>query len=146
MFVRPGEKALVARDDQMRMAPAQLLSTQPLLLELAITKILDEDVGRREQAVQGVAILRPCKVEHDTALAPIEQRKEGDAHAAEGARLVACGRLDLYDLGAELRQDHAASRAHHHVGHLHDPYALQRQSSHRALPRLFSAHIMLPRA
>ena len=86
------------------------------------------------------------EVEHDAALAAVEQREERGSHAAERAGLVARGRLDLDHLGAELGEDHAASRAHHHVGHLDDPHALERQSgfSHAVLPiPLAAAHYAL---
>src|SRR5579883_2715193 len=78
--------------------------------------------------MHGLAILLALEIEHDAALAAVEQREEGRAHAAERAGLVAGGRLDLDHLGAQLGEDHAAGRAHDHMGHLHDPYALERQS------------------
>ena len=37
-------------------------------------------------------------------------------------------RLDLDDLSAQVRQHHAASRAHHHVGELDDPDVGVRQA------------------
>ena len=128
MLVGAGQKSLVAGDDQMRMFAAQFLGAEPLLVEQAVAKILQKHVGAGEQPVHGLAILGLGEVEHDAALAAVEQREERRSHAAEAAGLVAAGRLDLDDLGAQLRQDHAAGRAHHHVGHLDDPHALQRQS------------------
>ena len=76
--------------------------------------------------MHGVAVLGLGEIQHHAALAAVEQRKERDAHAAETAGLVALRRLDLDHLGAELREDHAAGRAHHHVGHLDDPHARKR--------------------
>src|SRR5262249_7174498 len=109
-----------------------------LLVELAVAEILQEHVGAGEQPVHRVAILSLGEVEHDAALAAVEQREERDPHAAERAGLVAGRRFDLDHLGAELRQDHAAGRPHHHVGHLDDPHALQRQFApgHRLLRAL----------
>src|SRR5215813_9910498 len=79
--------------------------------------------------MHGLAVFGLGKVEHDAALAPVEQRKERRSHAAEDARLVAGGRLDLDNFGTKLSEDHTAGRAHHHVGHLDDPYALEWQRS-----------------
>jgi hypothetical protein len=86
-----------------------------------------EHVGAGEQPVHGRAILVFRKIEHHAALAAVEQREERGSHAAERTGLVAHRRLDLDDLGAQLRQDHAAARTHHHVGHLDDPHAVKRQ-------------------
>ena len=83
MLIGAGQKALVAGDDQMRMKAAQLLGAEPLLLELAVAKILQEHVGGLEQPVHGVAILGLLEVQHDAALAAVEQREERRAHAAE---------------------------------------------------------------
>ena len=115
---------------------AQLLGAEALLLQLAVAEILQEHIGAFEQPVHGVAVFGLGKIEHDAALAAVEQREERGSHAAERAGLVAGGRLDLDHLGAELRQDHAAGRTHHHVGHLDDPHALKRQSrpGHSCLP------------
>ena len=128
MLVGAGQKPLVAGDDQMRMLAAQFFGAEPLLVQLAVAKIFQEHVGAGQQPVHGLAVLGLGEIEHDAALAAVEQRKERDSHAAEAAGLVAGGRLDLDDLGAELRQDHAAGRPHHHVGHLDDPHAVKRQS------------------
>ena len=54
-------------------------------------------------------------------------RKEAGARAQQPARAVARQRLDLDHLGAQVGQDHAAGRAHHHVGELDDADAGQRQ-------------------
>ena len=43
------------------------------------------------------------------------------------ARLVAAGRLDLDDLGAQVGEDHPAGRAHHHVRELDHAHAGQGQ-------------------
>ena len=55
---------------------AQLLCSHSLLLKLPVAKIFQEHVGRLEQTVHGLAVFLACKVEHDTALASIEQREE----------------------------------------------------------------------
>ena len=128
MLVGTGQESLMAGDDQMRMFLAQLFRAETLLLQLPVAEVLQEHVGGFEQAVHGLAVFRLGEIEHDAALAAIEQREERGTHAAEAAGLVARGRLDLDHLGAELREDHAAGRTHHHMSHLDDPYALQRQS------------------
>ena len=117
----------------MRMLAAQLIGAKPLLVELAVAKVLQEHVGGGEQPMHGLAVFGLGEIEHDAALAAVEQREEGGAHAAEAAGLVAGRRLDLDHLGAELRQDHAAGRTHHHVGHLDDPHARQAAVPSRSL-------------
>ena len=134
MLVGAGQKALVAGDDQMRIFPAQFLGAETLLLELAVAEILQKHVGAGEQPVHGLAIFRLVEIEHDAALAAVEQREERRSHAAEAAGLVARGRLDLDDLGPELRQDHAAGRPHDHVGHLDDPHAVKGAVPSRSSP------------
>ena len=126
----------MAGDDQMRMFAAQLFGAEPLLIELAIAEILQEPVGTGEQPVHRLAILGLGKIEHHAPLAAVEQREERGSHATEATGLVACRRFHLDDLGPQLRQDHAAGRAHHHVGHFDDPHAVKRQSrpGHRFLP------------
>src|SRR4029077_12467969 len=99
--------------------------SEPLVFKLTIAEILKKHVGGRKQPMHGLAVLGYCKIEHDAALSPIEQRKERGAHAAEAARLVSGGRLDLDDLCSELGQNHAAGWAHHHMGHLYNPHPLQ---------------------
>jgi hypothetical protein len=128
MLIGAGQESLVAGDDQMRIFLAQFVGAKTLLVELTIAEILEEHIGAFQQPVHGLAILGLGEVEHDAALAAVEQRKERGSHAAERAGLVARGRLDLDHLGAELGEDHAAGWAHHHVGHLDDPHALERQS------------------
>jgi hypothetical protein len=95
---------------------------------LAIAKIFQEDVGGFEQPMHGFAVLGLLEIEHHAALAAVEQRKERGPHTAERAGFVADRRLDLDHLGTQLREDHAAAWAHHHVSHLDDPHALKRQS------------------
>ncbi len=118
------------------MPPAQFVRAEPLFFELAVAKILQEHLGALQQPVHGVAILRLLEIQHDAALAAVEQRKERRPHAAEGPGLVAGGRFDLDHLRAQLREDHAAGRAHDHVGHLDDAHACKRQSGlgHACLP------------
>ena len=136
MLVGSGEKALVAGDDQMRMFLTQFVGAEALLLQLAIAKIFQKYIGAREQPLHRLAIRRLGEIKHDAAFAAVEQREERSAHATQAAGLVACGWLDLDHFGAQLREDHAAGRTHHHVGHLDDPHAVKRQSrpGHRLLP------------
>src|SRR5258708_22602394 len=135
MFVGAGQESLVPRDDQMRILCPEFIRAELLLVELAVAEIFHEHVGGRKQPVHGLTVIGLGEIEHHAAFSAVEQREEGGAHATQAAGLVARGRLDLDDLGAQLREDHAAGRAHHHVGHLEDRRALQRQScsSHHAL-------------
>jgi hypothetical protein len=94
-----GRKALVAGDDQVRIFSAQLLRSEPLLFQLAIAKIFQKHVGASQQKVHGFAVFGSGEIEHDAALAAVEQREERGSHAAEAAGLVAGRRLDLDHLG-----------------------------------------------
>ncbi len=123
MFVGSRHEALVPGDNQVRISLSQFVGAKALLGELAVAKVLQEHVGAGEQVVHDVAVLLLLEIEHHAALAAVEQWEERRSHAAEAASLVARRRLDLDDLGAELRQDHATGRSHHHVGHLDDPHA-----------------------
>src|SRR6266404_6724464 len=108
MLVGTGQKTLMPGDNQMRMPAAQLVGAEPLLFQLAVAEVFQKDIGAGEQPVHRLAVVSPGEIENDAALAAIEQRGERSSHAAEAAGLVAGGRLDLDDLGAELRQNHAA--------------------------------------
>ena len=135
VLVRTGQETLVTRDDQIRMSRLDLVEAETLLRQQSVAKILEEYISGIEQLVHRLAVVGLGQVQHNAALAAIEQRKERYAHAAERTSLVAGRRLDLDDLCAKLSQDHAAARAHHHVGHLDHPHARQRQfrSGHRCL-------------
>ena len=58
----------------------------------------------------------------------LNRRKEAGARADQRARLVAARRLDLDHLGAEIAEDHAAGRPHHHVGEFDHADAAERQA------------------
>src|SRR5260370_29902942 len=100
MLVGTGQKALVPGDNQMRIPAAQLVSAQALLLQLPVAEILQKHIGAGQQPIHRRAVVNLCKIEHDAALAAVEQREERSSHAAKAAGLVAGGRLDLDDLGA----------------------------------------------
>ena len=138
MLVGPGQEALVSADDQIRIFAAQFAGAKALLFQLPVAEILQEHIGAFEQPMHDLAVVRLCEVEHDAALAAVEQREERGSHAAQAAGLVAGRRFDLDDLGPKLRQDHAAGRPHHHVGHLDDLDPRQRQvmRAHWRLPRI----------
>src|SRR5436305_6557126 len=95
-------------DNQMRMLSAQFVSAKALLFQLAVAEIFQEHVRARQQRVHGLSIGGLCEIQHNAALAAIEQREERRSHPSKAAGLVAAGRLNLDDLGTELRQDHAA--------------------------------------
>ena len=76
MLVGTGQKALVSRDNQMRMPFTQALGAQALLFQLAIAKIFQKHVGARKQALHRLPVLGLGKIEDDAALAAIEQREE----------------------------------------------------------------------
>jgi hypothetical protein len=112
----------------MRIFSPQFIGAEPLLFQLPVAEIFQEYVGAGQQPVHRLAVLLFAEVENDAALAAIEQREERRSHSAKAAGLVTGRRLDLDHIGAELRQNHAAGRTHHHMGHLDHPHARQRQS------------------
>ena len=77
--------------------------------------------------MQQVAIFGLGEVERHAPLAAVERRKEAVPMAPRRAGVVAGGRLDLDHLGAELA-GHAAGRAHHHMGDLDHPDAVEWQA------------------
>ena len=127
-----GHKGFLSGPYEHRPALDEVVQMMSGLAAMTGTKQKPQRVGSSANDIMGgmfgaIAILRLGEVEHDTALAAVEQREERGAHAPEAPGLVAAGRLDLDHLGAELREDHAAGRPHHHVGHLDDPYPRKRQ-------------------
>ena len=81
MLVGAGQKAFMPADDEVRIFAAQLVGAEPLLLQLPVAEIFQEHVGAGEQPVHGLAVFGLGKIEHDAALAAVEQREERRSHA-----------------------------------------------------------------
>lgn len=78
-----------------------------------------------------------AEVENDALLASIEAREIRVVRTypmgTDAARDIACRRLDLDDLGAEVGEHQAAIRARQHVADLDDADAFQRTAHDSAL-------------
>src|SRR5579872_752343 len=92
---------------------AQPVVAEPHLFHDSGAKILQHDVGGRHQLGEDFLAALGAHVEAEAFLAPVVDR-EIDAlaahHRLRAPGLLAAEFLDLDDLGAEVRQDHAAAR------------------------------------
>ena len=99
--------------DELRVELGQGVAAEAERVERARVERLDEHVGAAQERPEPLPVALPERIEHDAALAerdggPVE-RPVGIALAAalegrQAARRGARGRLDLDDLGAELRE------------------------------------------
>jgi hypothetical protein len=137
VLIRPGQEALVRDVDQALVQARQRLGAEAQALHRAALEVLAEDIGTSHEPEHDLAAARVFHVDRQALLVSIEQAEEAGSRAQQPARVVACQRLDLDDLGAQVGQDHPAGRPHHHVGELDDPQAGQRQrlrlGAHRTL-------------
>ena len=140
------QEALAGGDDQLGVFGAQRLGVVAELAQRDVAEVLHEHVGAGDELIERGAALGAGGVEHDRFLAAVEGGEEGAAHAAQVARLVALGRLDLDHLGAEEGEEHAAGRAHDHVGHLDhaDPGKGAESRVHRRVCSSWRQEVTLP--
>jgi hypothetical protein len=97
--------------------------------------VVDEQVGRRQQAIERGATIVGLQVEHDAALVAVdahEVRAEAVGRVAPprrppAPRLVARRRLDLDDVGAEIGEEHRGERPGQDSAGVDDPDALERE-------------------
>src|SRR5262249_28808898 len=97
------------------------------LVHGAGTEILDQHVGASDQAPDEREPAWRLDVERKAALVAVEAHEEAGARAGQAPRVVARGRLDLDDVGAEIGEDEPAGRAHRHMGELDDANCVERQ-------------------
>jgi hypothetical protein len=131
VFIGAGQEALVRYIDQARKSLAQGRLAEAKPFHHAWAKIFQQHVALPCQFNRGIQSLRRLQVEHHAFLVAVEAAEKADAKARQLARPVAAGRLDLDDFGAEVGQDHAAGRAHHHVGKFDDANAGERKRPFR---------------
>ena len=112
-------EAADARDDQGRVAGTERIGLEAQACRRGRPVVVHEQVGRREQALEaGAAGIGP-QVEHDAALVAVHRCEVGAApirrvappRRTPAAGLVAVGRLDLDDVGAEIGEQHGRERA-----------------------------------
>src|SRR5258706_4484027 len=84
--------------------------------------------------------IRRLEVEDHALLVAIEGAEETDAETGELARAVAARGLHLDHLRAEVCEDHAARRPHHHVGEFDDAHAVERKRAH---PVTLAIHLVI---
>ncbi|MET3249264.1 hypothetical protein ABIE53_006074 [Burkholderia sp. OAS925] len=123
MVVRPRQKALVRNVDEARVQLRQRGVAEPELVHRSALEVLAEDVRAAQQLVHDFEPARIFNVDGNAFLVAVEGAEETRTRTAERARAVAGDRLDLDDLRTQVREHHAAGRAHHHVGHLDHAHA-----------------------
>src|ERR1044071_4142802 len=129
----PGQESLQRAVDETRVFLLQPGVGEAELVERAGTEVLREDVRGTQQFEDDLPALGLLKIDRQTFLVAVEHRKEARPRMLETARVVAFQRLDLDDLGAEVREHQAARGPHHHVRELDDPHAFERK--HRLAAR-----------
>ena len=109
---------------------------EPPRIHRAGLEVRDEDVGRLDEAKEGLATALVAKVEREAALASVARDEERAAEVAlrgsdrQPAGLVADVRqLDLDHLGAEQPERRRGLWPLHEKAGLDDPYALERGHS-----------------
>jgi hypothetical protein len=122
--VRPGlAETGDAHDDEAGIFREQHIGAEPDLLERPRAKILDQDVGGGDEALERVLGAVVTEVEHDRALvARVGLPVQLPASVAPVAQRVARGRLHLDDVGAEigeLERKHVAGDEPRQVEHAH---------------------------
>ena len=105
----PGRVAAHRGDDQPRQLAQQLVDRQAEARQGAGREVLRQHVGAAQQVAQVAAIGVGAEIEHDAALALVEQH-EDDAVALASPPIrwrlgLAARRLDLDDVGAEPGED-----------------------------------------
>src|SRR6266571_3054991 len=131
-------RAVLAEARYRHQDDAGVQCAQPLVVEAhgshhAGAKVLQHDVGLRHQRGEDLLALGAPEIEADALLAAVVDG-EVDALAAHHrrmpARLLAAGWLDLDDLGAEIRHEHAAARPRLEPRELENANAVETAGSH----------------
>ncbi|MNV75384.1 hypothetical protein D3C71_1686660 [compost metagenome] len=114
--------------DQPGVARLQRGVVQTQLLHHAGLEVFTDDVGRIDQAQGGFDAFGLLQVQRNALLVAVEHGKEARAGTQQAAGGVAAYRLDLDHFRAQVREQHAAGRPHHHVGELDDADAFIRKA------------------
>ena len=117
-----GDRAM----DQPRIGGREDVGSQAELFEHARPKVLQQDVGTRDELEHDRASRLAAQVEADAALAAVVGHEVGAVlPAAEAAEGIALRRLDLDHLGAEIDQHHAGQRRRDHGAELDHAHAFE---------------------
>jgi hypothetical protein len=127
VLVRAGQKALVRGVDQVREFRGQRGVVEAELSHQAGAEVFQHTSHWpiSSFAVRGRAAC--CMSMTTLFLLRLKLRKKPMPRPA-GCSSCRLRRLDLDDFGAEVGQDHAAGRAHDHVGELDDADAVERKA------------------
>jgi hypothetical protein len=137
LVVRPGEpEALDARHDDSRIHRAQPLVVEPELLHQPGREVLHDDVDTLDHPEEERPAVRMLEIERHAPLVGVEHEEE---HRVESrhfgtvpARLLATGRLDLEDIGAQPAEKLRASGARLELREVEDPHPAERALGHGA--------------
>jgi len=121
------------RDHQVRVTRAQRIGPQAQAGRRGGAVVVHEEVRATQQPVQQLATRIGAQVEHDRSLVAVDRCEVRAAplgrvappRRSPGARLVAVGRLDLDDIGAEVGQQHGGERPGQHAADVDDADAFQ---------------------
>jgi hypothetical protein len=126
----PGSVAAYRGDDQLRLLAQQLVDRQAEALERVGREVLRQHVGAAHERAQAGAIRVGAEVEHDAALALIEQHEDDAVALVVAADQMpaglAAGRLDLDDVGAEPGEDLCRRRSGFVLREIDDADSLER--------------------
>ena len=117
------------RVDEPRVDGRQRLVIEAERRDHAGPVILDEDVARARDPLQRVASFRRFEVDDGAALPAVDGVEAGTLEADSPGHLtrrITAGRLDLDDVGAEVREEHRAVRTRHDLRDVEHPKAVER--------------------
>ena len=98
--------------------PLQGVVAQVHALQHAGAVVVDEHVGRAQEAFEGFASARRLEVQGDAALVAVEGQEIALIAPAEAGLVAAAGPLHLDDVGPQRGQDEARRGAGHDVAEL----------------------------
>ena len=107
---------------------------------------LDQDVGLRRQSTEPIPAAAGLEVQHERALPGVQREVEAarlkvrsvSGERSKRAEAIARRRLDLHDLGAEVREQPAGVAAGHALARVDDQDAGQCAARRRGRRRLAS--------
>ncbi|MNQ87578.1 hypothetical protein D3C85_1028070 [compost metagenome] len=121
------QKALQAGVDEPRIGPAERLVAQVQALHRIGREILHQHVRRLDQLQQDRASALVLQVNGNAALVAVEIAEVAGPEPLQASRSVAFHGFDLDHVGAQVRQHHAAGRAHHRVPEIKHANTRERQ-------------------
>jgi hypothetical protein len=116
--------------DDRRLERADVVVTETQAVHHAGPVVLDDDIGGLDERAGLLDIAGILQIERDRALVAIERGEVLAVAVGDGRpraqRIAALRMLDLDDIGAHVRQQHAAIRPGGDVAKLDDPDSLKR--------------------